>query len=35
MSELSKKKYFDYDNKELLGIMGFDLYDRVSIINGM
>ena len=27
MSKLSKEKYFDYDSKELLGIMRFDFYD--------
>lgn len=27
MRKLSKDKYFDYDSKELLGIMRFDFYD--------
>jgi hypothetical protein len=28
MKELSKEKYFNYDNKELLGVMRFDFYDE-------
>lgn len=27
MKELSKEKYFNYDSKELLGVMRFDFYD--------
>ena len=27
MKELSKEKTFDYDSKELLGVMRFDFYD--------
>lgn len=27
MNELSKEKTFDYDSKELLGVMRFDFYD--------
>lgn len=27
MNTLSKKKTFDYDSKELLGVMRFDFYD--------
>ena len=27
MKRLSKEKYFDYDSKELLGVMRFDFYD--------
>ena len=27
MKKLSKEKTFDYDNKELLGVMRFDFYD--------
>ena len=29
MKELSKEKTFDYDSKELLGVMRFDFYDGV------
>lgn len=29
MNILSKEKTFDYDSKELLGVMRFDFYDRV------
>lgn len=29
MKKLSKEKTFDYDSKELLGVMRFDFYDRV------
>lgn len=28
MKELNKEKYFNYDSKELLGVMRFDFYDR-------
>ena len=27
MNKLSKEKTFDYDSKELLGVMRFDFYD--------
>ena len=27
MNKLSKEKYFNYDSKELLGVMRFDFYD--------
>lgn len=27
MKELNKEKYFNYDSKELLGVMRFDFYD--------
>ncbi|SDP73175.1 hypothetical protein [Clostridium gasigenes] len=27
MKNLSKKKYFEYDSKDLLGVMRFDFYD--------
>ncbi|MDU1937036.1 MAG: hypothetical protein E6726_13765 [Clostridium sp.] len=29
MNKLSKEKTFDYDSKELLGVMRFDFYDGV------
>lgn len=29
MKKLSKEKTFDYDSKELLGVMRFDFYDRL------
>lgn len=29
MKELNKEKYFNYDSKELLGVMRFDFYDGV------
>ncbi|NFG58133.1 hypothetical protein FC778_05175 [Clostridium botulinum] len=29
INKLSKEKTFDYDSKELLGVMRFDFYDRV------
>ena len=27
INKLSKEKYFNYDSKELLGVMRFDFYD--------
>ena len=30
MNTLSKEKTFDYDSKELLGVMRFDFYDGVK-----
>lgn len=29
MKELSKEKYFNYNSKELLGVMRIDFYDGV------
>ena len=29
INKLSKEKYFNYDSKELLGVMRFDFYDEV------
>lgn len=29
MNTLSKEKIFNYDSKELLGVMRFDFYDEV------
>lgn len=29
MNTLSKEKTFNYDSKELLGVMRFDFYDEV------
>ena len=31
INKLSKERYFNYDSKELLGVMRFDFYDgRIS-----